>query len=75
MDLKNTYNTTLQGWVEALDLHDKENEGHSLRVTETTLRLEILMNVEDKEMTNIKRGALLHDIGKISIPDSRFHIE
>ena len=68
-DLKNAYDATLQGWVEALDLRDKENEGHSLRVTDTTLRLVILMNVEDKDMTNIKRGALLHDIGKISISD------
>jgi PAS domain S-box-containing protein len=69
-DLKNAYDSTLQGWVEALDLRDKENDGHSLRVTDATLRLAIHFNFEDKEMTGIKRGALLHDIGKISISDT-----
>ncbi len=69
-DLKNAYDSTLQGWVEALDLRDKENEGHSSRVTDATLRLAIHFNFEDKEITGIKRGALLHDIGKISISDT-----
>jgi PAS domain S-box-containing protein len=69
-DLKNAYDSTLQGWVEALDLRDKENEGHNSRVTDATLRLAIHFNFEDKEITGIKRGALLHDIGKISISDT-----
>jgi len=69
-DLKNAYDATLQGWVEALDLRDQETEGHSLRVTKKALLLAKLMNIEDKDMINIKRGALLHDIGKISISDS-----
>jgi PAS domain S-box-containing protein len=69
-DLKNAYDTTLQGWVEALDQRDKETEGHSLRVADTTLQLAKLMHVEEKELINIKRGAMLHDIGKMSISDS-----
>jgi PAS domain S-box-containing protein/putative nucleotidyltransferase with HDIG domain len=69
MDLVRAYETTLEGWSAALDLRDKETEGHTQRVTNLTLRLAKIMNVSDGELANIKRGALLHDIGKMGVPD------
>ena len=69
-DLRNVYDATLMSWVEALDMRDKVTEGHSLWVTKKTLLLAKIMGIEDKHMINVKRGALLHDIGKISISDS-----
>ncbi len=67
--LEEAYNATLEGWVRALGLREHELEGHSLRVAETTVRLAKLMNVDANELVHIHRGALLHDIGKIAIPD------
>lgn len=64
------YDKTLEGWVKALDLRDHETEGHTLRVTEMTLRLARAMNISDLELMHIRRGALLHDIGKIGVPDA-----
>jgi putative nucleotidyltransferase with HDIG domain/PAS domain S-box-containing protein len=69
-DLLLAYDTTLEGWSHALDLRDKETEGHTLRVTEVTLRLAKEMGFNDEELTHIRRGALLHDIGKMGVPDS-----
>lgn len=63
------YDTTLEGWVKALDLRDKETEGHSQRVTEMTLRLAQAMGMREEEMQHVRRGALLHDIGKLGIAD------
>ncbi|MBI5877626.1 MAG: GAF domain-containing protein [Chloroflexi bacterium] len=63
------YDTTLEGWSSALDLRDKETEGHTQRVTELTLRLAQAMGIGDAELVHIRRGALLHDIGKMGIPD------
>ncbi len=68
-DLEEAYQATLEGWVHALDLRDKETEGHTIRVTEITERLARSMGVEEAELVHIKRGALLHDIGKMGIPD------
>src|SRR5678815_3430159 len=62
--------TTLEGWSAALDLRDKETEGHSQRVTDMTLLLAQALGVADGEMEQMRRGALLHDIGKMGIPDS-----
>lgn len=64
------YDTTLEGWSNALDLRDKETEGHTVRVTEITLRLAKAMGLSDQQLIHVRRGALLHDIGKMGVPDS-----
>jgi PAS domain S-box-containing protein len=64
------YDTTLEGWSRALDLRDKETEGHTRRVTEMTVMMARAIGVHDAELVHIQRGALLHDIGKMGIPDS-----
>jgi putative nucleotidyltransferase with HDIG domain len=69
-DLAMAYDATIEGWSRALDLRDKETEGHTQRVTELTLRLAKEMGINDAELVHIRRGALLHDIGKMGIPDS-----
>jgi response regulator RpfG family c-di-GMP phosphodiesterase len=69
-ELSLAYDTTLEGWARALELRDKETEGHSQRVTATTLRLARVMGLREAELAHIRRGALLHDIGKMGIPDS-----
>jgi PAS domain S-box-containing protein len=63
------YDATIEGWSYALDLRDKETEGHSQRVAEWTVRLARSMNVGPQELVHIRRGALLHDIGKVGLPD------
>ncbi len=68
-ELVQAYDTTLEGWARALELRDDETEGHSARVTELTVRLSRSMGVSDSELVNFRRGALLHDIGKMGIPD------
>ena len=69
-ELEKAYQATLEGWVRALDLRDKETEGHTQRVTVLTERLARSMGVEGDALEHIRRGALLHDIGKMGIPDS-----
>jgi putative nucleotidyltransferase with HDIG domain len=69
IELNLAYNSTLEGWSRALDLRDRETEGHSQRVAEITLRLARAMSVEEPDLVHIRRGALLHDIGKLGIPD------
>lgn len=69
-ELQVAYDTMLKGWVMALDMRDKETEGHSLRVTDLTLALAREWGVDEKEIEHLHRGALLHDIGKIGISDS-----
>ena len=68
-ELQEAYQATLEGWVQALDMRDKETEGHTQRVTILTERLARAMGVEGDALINIVRGALLHDIGKMAIPD------
>ena len=68
--LVDAYNTTLEGWSNALEIRDKETVGHSRRVTELTLNLGRLFGLEGDELEWIRRGSLLHDIGKMFIPDS-----
>jgi PAS domain S-box-containing protein/putative nucleotidyltransferase with HDIG domain len=70
VELTLAYDSTIEGWSKALDLRDKETEGHSLRVTEGTLQLARAMGVPAAELVQVRRGALLHDIGKMGIPDS-----
>jgi len=69
-ELSLAYDTTLEGWAKALELRDMETEGHTRRVTEMTLRLARAMGMSEAELVHVRRGALLHDIGKIGIPDS-----
>lgn len=68
-DLTLAYDATLGGWSRALDLRDRETEGHTQRVTEVTLRLAKAMGVKAEALEHIRRGAMLHDIGKIAISD------
>ena len=68
-ELEIAYQATLEGWVRALDMRDKETEGHTQRVTTLTQRLATSMGVGDDALLHITRGALLHDIGKMAIPD------
>jgi PAS domain S-box-containing protein len=69
LDLSMAYDTTLEGWARALELRDMETEGHSRRITEMTVELAGLMGIKNDDLLNIRRGALLHDIGKMGIPD------
>jgi PAS domain S-box-containing protein len=69
IELSVAYDATIEGWSRALDLRNKETEGHTHRVTEMTLRLAAAMGVSEAEFMHIRRGALLHDVGKMSIPD------
>jgi putative nucleotidyltransferase with HDIG domain len=69
IELEVAYEATLKGWVDALDLRDKETNGHTQRVTVLTERLARAMGVRDEELVHIRHGALLHDIGKMAIPD------
>jgi len=70
LSLALSYDATIEGWSRALDLRDKETEGHTQRVTEQTLRLARIMQFPEEQITHIRRGALLHDIGKMGVPDS-----
>jgi len=70
VELALAYDATIEGWSRALDLRDKETEGHTQRVAEMTVRLARAMNISESEIVHIRRGALLHDIGKMGIPDA-----
>jgi putative two-component system response regulator len=63
------YDQTLQGWIKALELRDDETEAHSRRVTDLTVELARRAGLPEKDMIHIWRGALLHDIGKLGVPD------
>ncbi len=70
LELSAAYDATLEGWARALELRDHDTEGHSRRVTELTLRLARRIGVGEADCVHIRRGSLLHDIGKMAIPDS-----
>jgi PAS domain S-box-containing protein len=69
-DLILAYDTTLEGWVKALDMRDNETEGHTRRVTDLTVRVAYDYPVHGDQLVHIRRGALLHDIGKMAVPDA-----
>jgi PAS domain S-box-containing protein len=69
-ELARAYDSTLSGWARALEMRDELTEGHTRRVTELTLELARAMNISESELIQIRRGAILHDIGKMGIPDS-----
>lgn len=73
LEITVAYNTTIEGWSRALDLRDKETEGHTLRVTDIAIKLAKRLGFLDSELVDIKYGALLHDIGKLGVPDSIFY--
>jgi HD-GYP domain-containing protein (c-di-GMP phosphodiesterase class II) len=64
------YDSTIEGWAHALELRDRETEGHTQRVTELTVGIARIYGMSEKEIVHIRRGALLHDIGKMGVPDS-----
>jgi putative nucleotidyltransferase with HDIG domain len=68
-ELSLAYDATIEGWSRALDLRDKETEGHTQRVTELTMRMARKIGISEEKQIHIQRGALLHDIGKMGIPD------
>jgi len=68
-ELSRAYEQTLEGWSRALDLRDRETEGHTQRVTEIALRLAQHLGIKGDDLAHIRWGALLHDIGKMGIPD------
>ncbi|GAP14561.1 protein containg HD-GYP domain [Longilinea arvoryzae] len=69
-ELTAAYDSTIEGWSRALDLRDKETEGHTQRVTEMALHLARMMGMSEEDLVHVYRGSLLHDIGKMGIPDS-----
>ena len=68
-ELLEAYNNTLEGWAKAMELRDKETSGHSRRVTSLATDLAKALNLSKKEQQDVRFGALLHDIGKMAIPD------
>jgi HD-GYP domain-containing protein (c-di-GMP phosphodiesterase class II) len=68
-EVTQAYDTTLEGWARALELRDRETEGHTRRVTELTMQLARYIGIADDDMVNIYRGVLLHDIGKMGVSD------
>ncbi len=69
LDLAVAYETTLEGWAKTLELRDRETEGHSKRVLDLTTRISKKLGIGDDELIDIQRGAVLHDIGKMGVPD------
>lgn len=68
-ELVQAYDATIEGWSRAMDLRDKETENHTRRVTEMAVRIARIMGIKEEEILHIRRGALLHDIGKMGVPD------
>lgn len=71
--LLSAYDATIEGWSRAMDLRDKETEGHTLRVTDLSVKLARNIGINEGELLFIRRGALLHDIGKLGVPDAILH--
>jgi putative nucleotidyltransferase with HDIG domain len=69
IELNLAYDVTIEGLSRALDLRDNEMEEHTHRITEVTLKLAAALGVADTELVHLRRGAILHDIGKVAIPD------
>ena len=71
--VKDAYDATLEGWMRALDLRDRETEGHSQRVIAMTVSLARALGFSEDALVHVRRGSLLHDIGKIGVPDAVLH--
>jgi PAS domain S-box-containing protein len=72
-ELSRAYDTTLEGWGNALELRDKETQGHTRRVAELTLKLARQLGIREPDLTHLRRGVLVHDIGKMGVPDRILH--
>ncbi|UCF36462.1 MAG: PAS domain S-box protein, partial [Acidobacteriota bacterium] len=70
MELGEAYDATIEGWARALELRDTETQGHAQRVTDLTIRMAKTLGIPYYKINHVRRGALLHDIGKLGIPDS-----
>jgi PAS domain S-box-containing protein len=68
-ELAHAYDATIEGWARALELRDNETEGHTQRSADLTVRLARLFGLSEAELVQVRWGALLHDIGKMGIPD------
>src|SRR5690554_5220700 len=71
--LMSAYDATIEGWAQALDLRDHETEGHSRRVMDLSVALGRMLGLDEAELMSLRRGALLHDIGKMGVPDAVLH--
>ena len=69
LQLSQAYDTTLKGWSRALELRDQETQGHTERVARLVEKVSRVLGINDEEIVNVRRGTLLHDIGKMGIPD------
>jgi HD-GYP domain-containing protein (c-di-GMP phosphodiesterase class II) len=69
-DLTQAYDATLEGWSHVLEMRDHDTDEHTHRVTDLTITLASKMGIPESQLGHIRRGALLHDIGKMGIPDS-----
>lgn len=72
-ELLQAYDATIAGWSQAMDLRDKETEGHTERVVELTIKIARALGLNEEKLMHIRRGALLHDIGKLGVPDHILH--
>ena len=70
VDLEEAYESTIAGWARALDMRDRITKGHTQRVTEMALRLARALSVPTEQLPHLRRGGMLHDIGKMAIPDA-----
>jgi putative nucleotidyltransferase with HDIG domain len=70
MELTLAYDSTIEGWSRAMDLRDRDTEGHTLRVAGVAEKLAQALGIGSMELLHIRRGSLLHDIGKIGVPDN-----
>ena len=70
ISMRRAYDATIEGWARALELRDGDTEGHSERVAGLTLQLARLMGIKESDMVDLRRGAVLHDIGKMGISDA-----
>ena len=72
-ELIEAYDSTILGWSQAMDLRDEETEGHSQRVAKMTVALAVKIGVGEEDLVHMRRGAYLHDMGKIGVPDAILH--
>jgi putative nucleotidyltransferase with HDIG domain len=69
VELSLAYDSTIEGLSRALDLRDKETKEHTFRVTDITVKLATRLGIKQADLIHVRRGAILHDIGKVAIPD------
>lgn len=70
IELRQAYDSLIQGWSRGLELRDAESQGHANRLVDYTVRLARKLRMPEDHLLNLRRGVLLHDIGKMGIPDS-----